>query len=291
MRNIGSLPDGEQAARFLGFLERLEISAETRRSGDEWQIWTHHEKTTAAAREELATFIAEPTHPRYLEIKPAKVAKDGAAQQQLTRRPRTARREWRADGGNQLSLALIIISAGVMLLRGLGDSDLPLKMALNIVPFDPQTRLITNSVWGAVLDGQVWRIISPIFLHSGWLHLSMNGLGTYYLGSMIEMRIGLARFLGLTLLIGAVSNIAQSFSSNSFGGLSGVVYGYVGYCWMKTRYAPSLGYWLPPEVIAMALGWAVLCLFSDRVANTAHFTGLAVGMLVSAIPELLRQRR
>lgn len=273
-------------------MQRLEISAESRENAGEWEIWIHQEKSAATAREEFASFTAEPDHPRYADIAPVPVAPP-ADPAKRPARSQEFRREWRANGGNQLSLAIIAIAVGVTLLEMVGGNAEALDRALSIVPYERRGAWIE---WEPLLthlrNGEVWRLVTPMFLHSGAIHLILNCLWVFYVGSMIERRIGLARFLGLTLMFAVASNVIQYWLEGpAFGGLSGVVYGYFGYAWMKTRLAPSLGYALSQEIVVLAVGWAFLCLFSSYVANGAHFAGLVLGVICGAVPELLRARR
>lgn len=55
----------------------------------------------------------------------------------------------------------------------------------------------------AVLAGEVWRMFSYTFLHSGLLRLVLSAVGFYTLGSVIEPYIGKLKFLLAFLLTGA----------------------------------------------------------------------------------------
>jgi GlpG protein len=79
-----------------------------------------------------------------------------------------------------------------------------------------------------------------------------------------------------------------------FGGMSGVDYALFGYAWMKTRYDPTPGLFLPRETVLMGLIWLVVCLtgLAGNIANTAHFVGLGVGVIAGGTwPLLLYLRR
>jgi GlpG protein len=112
------------------------------------------------------------------------------------------------------------------------------------------------------------------------------------LGRRIEWRQGGLQLLGLTLLFSAVSNTIQyEFGGASlFGGLSGVLYGLLGHCWIFQMLAPNPIYRLPRGVLVMMLVWLVLCLsglvsmlgFGD-IANGAHVGGLIIGCVTGLI--------
>ena len=57
--------------------------------------------------------------------------------------------------------------------------------------------------------GQWWRLVTPMLIHFGILHLAMNGMWYWELGRRIESRQGSINLIGLTLLFSLVSNYAQ----------------------------------------------------------------------------------
>ena len=103
--------------------------------------------------------------------------------------------------------------------------------------------------------GQWWRLMTPMLLHFGILHLAMNGMWYWELGRRIESRQGSINLIGLTLLFALVSNYAQFIVSGPtlFGGLSGVLYGLLGHCWIFQLLSPNRAYRLPRGVLVMML--------------------------------------
>jgi GlpG protein len=133
-----------------------------------------------------------------------------------------------------------------------------------------------------IAHGQVWRLITPIFIHFGITHLLFNMLWLKDLGTAIERVSGTPSFLELVLACGVISNFGEfAFHGPFFGGMSGVVYGLFGYVWMKSKFDPGCGLRLANNTIMWMLGWFVLCLTKvmGPVANYAHGVGLAVGMV------------
>ncbi len=57
--------------------------------------------------------------------------------------------------------------------------------------------------------GQWWRLVTPMLIHFGILHLAMNGMWYWELGRRIESRQGSINLIGLTLLFSLVSNYTQ----------------------------------------------------------------------------------
>ncbi|WP_413043914.1 rhomboid family intramembrane serine protease [Pseudomonas sp. YJ42] len=151
-------------------------------------------------------------------------------------------------------------------------------------------------------EGQWWRLITPIFVHFGFLHLAMNSMWYWELGRRIEYRQGALMLLGLTLLFGVVSSLSQyTFGGPGiFGGLSGVLYGLLGHCWLFQKLSPGEAYRLPPGVVVLMLIWLVVCLSGVvdvlsfgalAIANAAHVGGLAAGCLTGFLGGLLSRRR
>lgn len=155
---------------------------------------------------------------------------------------------------------------------------------------------ITHLFFFAVPEkGQYYRLLSPIFLHFGLLHLVFNCLWLSLLGARIESTQGSFHFFALIVVTGICSNMAQYYWTGSiyFGGLSGVIYALLGYIWIKNKIAPNRSIPLPRGLMGFMLGWLVLCMtgileitVGIAVANAAHLSGLVAGLLIGLIFEL-----
>lgn len=139
-----------------------------------------------------------------------------------------------------------------------------------------------------------------MLIHFGILHLAMNGMWYWELGRRIESRQGSINLLGLTLLFSLASNYAQyTFGGPGlFGGLSGVLYGLLGHCWIYQLLAPNPAYRLPRGVLVMMLVWLVLCLSGlvsmigfGEIANAAHVSGLVVGCITGLLGGLYSRHK
>ena len=118
-------------------------------------------------------------------------------------------------------------------------------------------------------SGQYYRLLTPVFLHFGLLHLVFNSLWLSILGSRIES--------------------IEGYWSNSiyFGGLSGVIYALLGYIWVKSKISPDKYPALPNGLMGFMVGWLLLCMtgileiaVGIGVANAAHLGGLIIGLLI-----------
>ena len=134
---------------------------------------------------------------------------------------------------------------------------------------------------------EVWRFFSPSFLHFGWPHLLFNIFLMSFLGQRVEQHLKASRFIGLLIGIIFISNIAQFVMTGAnFAGLSGVVYGLSGFCWMhdqkfkQSRLYDKQNLWFWPLMIWLLVG---LCRlpnwmgFDVNMANVSHTIGLLIG--------------
>jgi GlpG protein len=184
--------------------------------------------------------------------------------------------------------------------RGLGPVVKVVLVACVLVFFSPI--LLQDTLYRALLfatdlttlAAQPWRLFTPMLLHFGALHIIFNLLWWQTLGGIIERFQSSLQLLWVTLLTAAISNLAQFLASGAnFGGLSGVVYGLLGYLWLYGRINPAAGYGIPRPVVIFMLAWLVICWvgLTDLVANEAHFAGLISGCLLGVMTGLWRRMR
>ena len=137
-----------------------------------------------------------------------------------------------------------------------------------------------------------WRLITPTFLHFSLTHLIFNCLWIYILGSKIEIIDGKGIFLTLFLISGLSSNLGQYFITGDylFGGLSGVVYGLLGYCFILDLDNRGQRYDLPIALYIFMFIWlligftGLLKIFGfGNVANIAHLVGMIAGFILGLI--------
>ena len=208
----------------------------------------------------------------------------------------TVRRQ-SAGGQHPMPLTLMLLGLSVLgFLIVSFDSQLHWLSMLTFFEFDRH-----GSAWiFSMPEGQYWRLLTPIFLHFGLLHIVFNGLWLWDLGGRVERVQGSWRLLGLVLLIGTGSNLAQALFSKVgiFGGMSGVIYGLLGYCWTWSRVSGDHALDVPSVILALMLGWMVLCMvgFAEllgvgAVANAAHLGGLLMGLLLGSVGAWLTGRR
>lgn len=137
------------------------------------------------------------------------------------------------------------------------------------------------------LHGEPWRLLSHAWLHSGVLHLLVNGYVLYSLGGLIERLLGSTRLLVMYVVSALVGGIVSA----SFGdamisvGASGAIWGLLGAS-MALAWRPA-GL-IPDEVLPMVRRNAVVNLminlamsFLPNIDYLAHVGGgVAGGLLV-----------
>ena len=143
-----------------------------------------------------------------------------------------------------------------------------------------------------LIGNQWWRLITPIFIHFSFAHLVFNCLWIFILGEKIENTDGSLIFILLVIFSAILSNCLQYFwtETSLFGGLSGVIYGLIGFCMIIEFDTQYERYKLPPAlylfmIVWLLLGFAgILDLFGfGSVANFAHLGGLISGILFAMI--------
>jgi GlpG protein len=173
-----------------------------------------------------------------------------------------------------ITIALMAVSAIVSLVSNLGST---LDVLIPLLIASPGSGGLRE-----VLAGEVWRLITPIFIHFGPLHLLFNMMWLWDLGNLVEFRRGRAFYLVFVVIVGVVANLAQYFMGPSpvFGGMSGVVYGLLGYVWIQGRFNRWFGYALHKHIVVMMLIWYVLCWTGlvGPIANWAHTARLMIGV-------------
>jgi membrane associated rhomboid family serine protease len=58
-----------------------------------------------------------------------------------------------------------------------------------------------------ILDGELWRLLTPVFLHAGFMHLFFNMLILYWAGMRLEERYGATEFVLFYLFAGVGANV------------------------------------------------------------------------------------
>lgn len=276
------LPLDTDLSGFVALLQRLRVPHRVAEEGGQQVLFV--------PGEELAEQVRE-LYSRYPQ---------GDAGTQLPHTQAPARESFLVQLWRSPVTALMLVSTFIVFAVTLAGENFAAIRWLSFVDFRIDGERIYLTYLSATLDsGQWWRLITPMLIHFGWLHLAMNSLWYWELGRRIEFRQGSIGLLGLSLLFGLASNFAQYWwaGPSLFGGLSGVLYGLLGHCWIYQRLAPNAAYRLPPGVLVMMLAWLAICMTGifellqfGAIANAAHVGGLLTGCLTGLLGGMLARR-
>lgn len=314
MRQIGVITDPAEAKRFADYLLTLGITTRVDPSPQGSIVWVHREDRVPEASAEFAEFQGHPDDPKYQAVAgTAKKIRKEAEQRQREHEKKTVdiRSRWASERSFRripVTQSLIAISIAVFFLTGWGRGSLvePLLFATPHAvvslegPRDPWTMVydegrvqIESNVVDDLRRGEIWRPLTPIFLHFGPFHILFNMSALIDLGAMFELRRGSLRLLLFVILAGLVSNSVQYFYMGNpfFGGMSGVIFAIFGYIWMKGLYSPELGMGFGRQTVMFMLLYLFVTMTmrfgAFRPANGAHLGGLIFGVLVGLGPHLI----
>lgn len=197
-----------------------------------------------------------------------------------------------------VTIALIVAALIVAAISQLGTDLQPVRFMF-YPSLNPGAVAGLPTLWSILADmqgiGDFLRTLAPALLHFGAIHLVFNTLWLWHFGRMIESTQSSALYLFVVLFIAFVSNTTQyvwSMSAN-FGGLSGVVYGLLGYIWMWQTIIPYGRLRLPPAMIGFLLVALVLMevVASAWIATAAHAGGLVAGMIAGIVIALIHRSK
>jgi len=303
MRQIGSLTTEPEAQRLTDILYVQGIKSHYEPAEGAWSIWVYDEDRVSLARELLSRFQSNPNQPDFAEAETAarKLRNTAIAnERRLRKNIIDVRSQWTNPSPHRpVTMFLIAVCVLVAFVTNFGDNPAENKIIqkLLITSFEQHGNHI---YWSPLLsrhsdirNGEVWRVVTPIFIHFGVMHLFMNMMALHSLAGLIEMVRGSWRLALFILFLAVTSNLAQYAwaGSPSFGGISGVVFGLFGYAWMKSRFQPEMGMRIDPTSVTMMLFFLILCMTGvlGPIANAAHLAGLVGGVVVGFMPIAWRQ--
>jgi GlpG protein len=285
------LPLGEDLRPFLHAMFAHGIPVLASEEGDHQALWVDAEDDAARLRVAYAQYRAGALRmPGEIWAPAAMAATRGPQSIPVSRYP----------------LTMLLLVASVLITAVIWFSGDPRLLALLV--FEP-VRIADHEVVGllgveaGLQAGEYWRLVTPVFLHFGWLHLVFNMLWLWELGRRIEMRRGSLHLGVLVLLTGVASNMTQyaaelwSGERALFGGMSGVIYALIGYITAWNLLQPRLRYDVPRGLFVVMIGMLLLCMSGlltlagfGQIANAAHIGGLVAGLAAGFLVALAAGR-
>jgi GlpG protein len=304
VRQLGTLPKELDPKVFADYLLTLGMKTRVDDRPDGWAVWIYNEDHIPRAREELSGYLSAPDDPRYRSaVDSAKTIRREEKQldQKFRKNFREAADIWGYPTIRRRPVTILLSVACVAVFFLLETKSNrhkvqdALRFSTNFV--DAQGNERSNGM-NEIVHGEVWRLVTPIFLHFGILHLLLNMMALSALGTLVEIRRGSLRLALMVLFLAVTSNIGEFLywhlywekfepgrAHDLFGGISGVICGLFGYIWMKGLYEPEQGMILHPNSVSLGLVWIVLCMTGifGPIANAAHVVGLIMGVALGVL--------
>ncbi|OLP65588.1 Rhomboid protease GluP [Bacillus pumilus] len=158
------------------------------------------------------------------------------------------------------------------------------------------TNTATLTAFGAkhnvlILDGEWWRLITPMFLHIGFTHLLFNTFALWSVGAAVERVYGSGRFLFIYLISGIFGTITSFvFNTAIAAGASGAIFGCLGallYLAISNRelFFRTMGTNIIVIIlINLGIGFTVA-----GIDNAGHLGGLVGGFLAALAVRMPKQ--
>lgn len=145
---------------------------------------------------------------------------------------------------------------------------------------------------GLIIEGEWWRLITPVFLHLGSWHFMFNMIALYFLGTAVERIYGSTRFFLIYLLAGLSGSVASfAFTDNLSAGASGAIFGCFGALIVFGQHYPKLFFRTMGRDILFFLGLNLaLGFIVPNIDNYGHLGGLFGGYLAAAFVSLPQKK-
>jgi len=293
VRQIGTLPSGRDPRIFSDYLLTLGIKSRVDEQPDGWNLWIYDENQIPRASDELRGYLSRPDDSVYRDVNQTAQAirrQEQSLDKQFRKNYREVSAQWASPGFRRrpLTFSLVVICLVVFLFQHSGNGRLvEHRLLFATMRIDPEGHLRNNGL-GDIAHGEVWRLVTPIFMHGSILHILFNMWWLSALGTLIEIRRGTLRLCVIVLISAILSNLGQYFYNERtdpgdpalWEGMSGVVYALFGYIWMKGLHEPEQGLIVHPNTVTIMLFWLALCMTGvvGPIANAAHVVGLVVGV-------------
>lgn len=135
---------------------------------------------------------------------------------------------------------------------------------------------------------ELWRLISPIFLHFSFWHIAFNLVIFIVFASKIEQCLGKTKLIFLLVSSAAIGNISQYIANDfngNFGGISGVVNALIAYVSIVSlaKNIPANFKSIPGLLLVIIIFVFINLIFNFGVANACHVAGIIVGAIIGLV--------
>lgn len=302
--------------------DRASSAGETR-----CDLWVRDESHVDRAKQELEAFLQSPGDEKYRVHGEA----DRIRKQQVAEEKRKKKLQQKVNhktphaGGGMLGgvsirqqsipviIGVVVVSVIVSFATGFGRPDpsmIPGEPSIGELLFtkmsfvDELDYVVDSDPYASIKKGEVWRLITPLFLHGDPFHLAFNMIGVFFLGSAIERLQG-SLFMAFLFfacgIFGTIFNISlppeESLppileglaGTHRLIGASGAVFGLFGYLWIRPLLSPNYPISMMSSNVKIMLGVMIfMVFFVDGIANGAHIGGLIAGVVIAAVTSRLK---
>lgn len=138
-----------------------------------------------------------------------------------------------------------------------------------------------------IMEGEYWRLVSPIFMHGGLTHALFNSFSLVLFGPALESMLGKGRFILIYLVSGILANVATLLLeplNYVHVGSSGAIFGLFGYYISIILFRKHMLSQQNSQIILIICALSLVMTFIQPNINiTAHIFGLLGGFLLGAI--------
>ena len=151
----------------------------------------------------------------------------------------------------------------------------------------PTTVLVTlgaNNI-GLLQHGEIWRLLSYMFLHGSLLHLLINMYSLYIIGTQIENYYGKTKYVLIYIISGICGGLLSAVGTGANAlsvGASGAIFGLLGaLAYFGYHYRLYLGNVLKTQIIPVIIINLLIGVMVQGIDNFCHIGGLVSGIFLA----------
>lgn len=149
-------------------------------------------------------------------------------------------------------------------------------------------------IGSAVIDGELYRLVTYMFLHAGVDHIFNNMMILYFMGNYCERSFGSVGFTVLYFVSGIIAGTGSMIYNGPNAacvGASGAIFGIIGAVFCLILFSRKKNN-IPIQQIILFIILSLYSGFTSKgVDNAAHITGFIIGFLICGLLTLLNREK